>query len=243
VPEPQQTGATVRLMNWNVMYGRHHTDGAVDPAAVAEAIETVNPDVVLLQEVSRGWPIGGGADMLEWLSRRLAMPYYWSPAADGLFGNAILTRLPVSDVRAERFPFIQGPMDRSYQAVTLHLADGSELRVFNTHFQHRKANTPTRLAHSEILFEQWGGAAHTVIAGDFNFWPSWQEPLRWQAAGFQSAQDVAGDPAQFTIPSDDPDNRVDWIFGTPDLVFSEFAILSDVVNSDHLPLVVTIELG
>jgi endonuclease/exonuclease/phosphatase family metal-dependent hydrolase len=241
VPAPQQSGATVRLMSWNVMYGRHHTDGTLDPAAVAEAVAAVDPDVLLLQEVSRGWPIGGGTDLLEYLSRRLAMPYHWAPAADGQFGNALLTRLPVSGVHTERFPFVQGPMERSYLSATVHLADGSELRVINAHFQHRKENTPTRLVHTEVLLERWDGAAHTIIAGDFNFWPSWEEPQRFAAAGFRSAQDEVGDPAAFTVPGDDPDNRVDWIFGTPDLLFSDFQILAGVTNSDHLPLVVTVE--
>jgi endonuclease/exonuclease/phosphatase family metal-dependent hydrolase len=242
-PEPAQAGATVRLMSWNVMYGRHDTDGVIDPEAVAAAIEAVEADVVLLQEVSRGWPIGGGMDMLEWLSRRLEMPYEWAPAADGQFGNAILTRLPRSDVRAERFPFVQGPMERSYQSVTLHLDGDRQLRVFNTHFQHRKGNTETRLAHSEVLHVAWGGAPRTIIAGDFNFWPSWPEAKLWEDAGFVSAQDITGHGAEFTAPSHHPDNRIDWIFGTPDVRFSDFAILTDIVNSDHLPLVVTVTVG
>ncbi len=242
VPEPDQTGATIRLMNWNVMYGRDHMGGHVDPESIAAAIEAVDPDVLVLQEVSRGWPIGGGMDMLEWLSRRLEMPYEWAPAADGQFGNAVMTRLPVSEVVAERFPFVQGPMERSYQAVTVELDSGHQLRVFNTHFQHRRENTPTRLVHSQVMLEAWNGRPHTIMAGDFNFWPSWEEAEVWAAAGFSSAQDEVGDPFEFTVPSHDPDNRVDYIFGTPDLTFSEFAILSDVVNSDHFPLVVTVTL-
>jgi endonuclease/exonuclease/phosphatase family metal-dependent hydrolase len=240
VPEPEQTGATIRLMNWNVMYGRDHIGGHVDPEAIAAAIEAVNPDVLVLQEVSRGWPIGGGMDMLEWLSWRLEMPYEWAPAADGQFGNAIMTRLPVSDVVAERFPFIQGPMERSYQAVTVELDSGDQVRIFNTHFQHRRENTDTRLVHSQVMLEEWDGRPHTIMAGDFNFWPSWPEAEVWAAAGFVSAQDEVGDPFEFTVPSHDPDNRVDYIFGTPDLTFSDFAVLSGVVNSDHFPLVVTV---
>lgn len=241
-PAPEQSGDAVRLMSWNVMYGRDHPHGTVDPEAVATAIEVLDPDVVLLQEVSRGWPIGGGVDMLEYLSGRLAMPYEWSPAADGLFGNAMLTRMDYSDVEIERFPFVQGPMDRSYLAATLTLDGGQRLRVFNAHFQHRKESTPTRLVHTGVLHEEWDGAAHTVIAGDFNFWPSWEEADLWETAGFVSAQDVTGHGAEFTVPSDDPDNRVDWIFGTPDLAFADFDIRSGVANSDHFPLVVTVTL-
>lgn len=237
------TGAAVRLMSWNLMYGRHPTRGDIDLEAVAAAVEAVDPDVLLLQEVGRGWPIGGGADMAEWLSRRLRMPYEWSPAANGQFGNALLTRLPHSDVEKARLPFGQGPMERSYLATTLHLAGGRELHVVNTHLQHRKENTPTRLRQSEALLAAWGGEPRTVIAGDFNFWPSWREADLWEDAGFVSAQDVTGHGREFTVPSDDPDNRVDWIFGTPDLTFADFAIRSGVTASDHFPLVVTVALN
>ena len=82
-----------------------------------------------------------------------------------------------------------------------------------------------------------------MIAGDFNFWPTWEEARLWADAGFTSAQDVTGHGAEFTSPTDHPDNRVDWIFGTPDLEFSDFAILSGVTNSDHFPLVVTVGPG
>ncbi|HEY8452425.1 MAG TPA: endonuclease/exonuclease/phosphatase family protein [Natronosporangium sp.] len=242
VPAATQTGADLRLMSWNVMYGRHHTDGVPDPEAVAAAIEAAAPDVVLLQEVSRGWPIGGGVDLLEYLSRRLAMPYRWSPAADGQFGNAVLTRLPVRDVVAERLPFVQGPMERSYLAVTLRLDGGREVRLINAHLQHRKENTPTRLVQTRALLDAWGGLSATVVAGDFNFWPSWPEAGLWEEAGFVSAQDVTGHGGEFTVPSDAPDNRVDWIFGTPDVSFSDFEILTDVTVSDHFPLVVTVSV-
>lgn len=243
-PAPAAAPAnSVRLMSWNVMYGRSHTGGGIDLGSLAAAVEAVDPDVLLLQEVSRGWPIGGGADSLEYLSRRLAMPYVWSPAADGLFGNALLSRLPLTDVEAGRLPFVQGPMERSYVAATVRLADGGQLRVFNVHLQHRTENTPTRLVQSEALLDAWGGREHTVIAGDFNFWPSWPEARLWNDAGFGSAQDLAGQSAAFTVPSDRPDNRVDWIFGTPDLAFSQFQIVSQVTASDHLPLVVTVELN
>jgi endonuclease/exonuclease/phosphatase family metal-dependent hydrolase len=241
VPESDQSGATVRLMSWNLKYGRHHTDGTVDLESVAATVERVDPDVLLLQEVSRGWPIGGGTDMAEWLSDRLEMPYDWAPAADALFGNALFTRLPLSDVDMERLPFVQGPMQRSYLTATVQLDQG-QLHLINAHLQHRTENTPTRLVQSEAVLSAWDGAPHTVIVGDFNFWPSWPERELFDAAGLVSAQDTTGHGGEFTTPTDDPNNRVDWIFGTPDLAFAEFAVLTDAANSDHFPLVVTVEL-
>ena len=239
-PAPvDRQGTAVRLMSWNIRYGRDAA-GRVDPEAIAAAIAAQAPDVVLLQEVSRGWPIGGAVDLAEWLGRRLGMRYEWSPAADGQFGNLTLTRLPVAGVVAARLPYVQGPMRRSYLAVTLRLPGDARLTLVNTHLQHRRENTPTRLVQGEALLSRWAGGARTVLAGDFNFVPSSAEADLFRAAGLVSAQDAAGDAAAFTAPAADPATRIDWIFGTPDLEFAGFALLDEVTNSDHLPLVVTV---
>jgi endonuclease/exonuclease/phosphatase family metal-dependent hydrolase len=239
-PAPvDRQGTAVRLMSWNIRYGRDAA-GRVDPEAVAAAIAAQAPDVVLLQEVSRGWPIGGAVDLAEWLGRRLGMRYEWSPAADGQFGNLTLTRLPVAGVVAARLPYVQGPMQRSFLAVTLRLPGDARLTLVNTHLQHRRENTPTRLVQSEALLSRWAGGPRTVLAGDFNFHPSSAEADLFRAAGLVSAQDAAGDGGAFTAPAGDPATRIDWIFGTPDLEFAGFALLDEVTNSDHLPLVVTV---
>ncbi len=48
---------------------------------MAKVIEAEDPDVIALQEVSRGWVVNGSVDMLAWLSQRLDMDYVWGPAA------------------------------------------------------------------------------------------------------------------------------------------------------------------
>lgn len=240
VPQPTQQGSSVRLMTWNVAYGSNN-QGAVDLEAIARGIEAQHVDVALLEEVNRGWPIGGGTDMAQWLARRLRMHFVWSPAADGQFGNLLLTRLPIENVVAERLPYIQPPQQRSYVAATLVLKTG-RLRIIGTHLQHRKENTRTRLAQIDRLLRAAGDTKPLIIAGDMNMWPQWEEPQKLISAGFVSAQDVTGHGGEFTSPTPVADNRVDWIWGTPDVKFSDFAIQKDVVTSDHFPLVVTVTI-
>lgn len=236
------TSATdLRVLSWNVKYGRDDASGQADPHQLAEAIRAVNPDVVVLQEVSRGWAIGGGVDVAEYLSRELGMPFTWSPAADGQFGNLLLTRLPVSAVRTGRLPYGQGPMWRSYLKATLTL-HGRTLDVITAHLTHRKPNTPTRLAQVDGLLAQVDPAAPTLIAGDFNFWPSWPELRSFTGAGWVSAQDVTGHGAAWTSPTDRPTNRVDWVFGSPQVAFTDFAVLDQVTASDHFPVLATLTL-
>ena len=85
-------------MSFNVHNG-FSRDGRLDLEAIAQVIEASGADVVGLQEVSRGWLINGSADMVQWLSQRLGMAYVYGPTEGALWGNALLSRLPVLAVR------------------------------------------------------------------------------------------------------------------------------------------------
>ncbi len=232
---------TLRLVTWNLHYGVDN-DAVVDPGAIARVLRAQHPDVVLLQEVDRGWPIGGGTDLAEWLSRSLAMPYVWSPAADGQFGNVILSSLPLSDVDTGQLPYGAGPQHRSYASAKVELASGRKVRVMTAHLQDHTDNHPTRLAQIGVLLRHWNHANPAVIAGDFNSMPGWPEIQRFDGAGLVSAQDTAGRTGLLSSPTDRPKYRPDWIFGTPDVSFSDFA-MPDTKASDHFPLAVTVQLG
>src|SRR3546814_12363667 len=75
-------------------------DGEFDPRAVAAQIADQDPDVVLLSEVDRAWLLNGGQDQLAILARLLDMEAHSGPAADPVWGAAILPDLPAADVRS-----------------------------------------------------------------------------------------------------------------------------------------------
>ncbi len=233
--------ATYRLVSWNLHYAANRA-GAIDPESIALAIEKQRADVVMLQEVSRGWPIGGGLDGAEWLSRRLGMPYVWAPAADGQFGNLILSRLRIVNGSTHLLPRGEGSMNRSYAAATVELSSGRKARLVNVHLTHRESDTATRLAQIKALLKANSRSGPTVIAGDFNSVPGSEEIALLRDAGLVSAQDNTGNGDLLTSPTDRPQHRVDWIFGTPDVHFDDFA-RPRVTASDHFPLAVTARLG
>ena len=219
----------LRLMTWNVEYGRDNASGGVNPAQIAEVIRGQNPDIVVLQEVSRGWAIGGGTDLAEYLRRSLGMAAYWAPAADGQFGNLLLA--PKSrkvEVEHHFLPYGQGPMWRSYLKV-----ETGGLRIIATHLTHRKENTPTRLEQIQTILDE----KPDIVVGDLNFWPTWQERRLFVSAGFFSAQDETGNGAGFTSPTSRPTNRVDWVWTGRRVEVGGFRILSEVKASDHFPVV------
>ena len=232
--------ATVRILVYNI-HGGVNVDGQVDPEATALAIEAQRPDVVVLNEVARGWPIFGGLDAAEWLSRRLKMPYLFEPAADLQFGNAILARLPVIASSGGRLPFGEGPQQRSYLSVTVDVG-ARELVVIGTHLQESASDPQTRTRQIESLLDAWGGVTPVFVAGDMNMQPGEEDVQLFLDAGLVSVQDAIGDscePTAFEPKPEKPCDRPDWIFATPDLRLADFVIMRTPA-SDHLPIAVTV---
>src|SRR5690625_557108 len=232
----ERDDAQMRVLSWNLHYG------VSDQPRVAldEILETVSahsPDVVLLQEVSRGWILGGGADMLTWLASGLDMTAAWSPAADGQFGNVVLSKWPISNIQAQRLPYGAGPQKRSFVSATI-AHPGSDVRVTSTHLQHRSGNAYTRLEQVDALLEHVTASdngAVTVLGGDFNAEPNSLEIETLTEAGWISTIDAAGNSAQNTHPAADPTVRIDWMFAGTGLKLDDSEVVNGSTASDHLP--------
>ncbi len=183
-------------------------DGRIDLGRVVNTASALcDADVFCFQEVSHGFPDhDGGQDQPAMLASLL--PGYWPifrPAVekvgDGgrlqVFGNMILSRLPVLEIASHRLPW-PATDSRSMQRQALEvLVQGPEgvLRVITTHLEyhseiHRKAQIERlRTIHEEgerrkaIGFEDHSYGAYrtspepigTIICGDFNLGPD--EPL------------------------------------------------------------------
>lgn len=239
-PIVQVDGATFRLMNYNI-HQAINTDGWVDPEGIALEIEAESPDIIVLQEVTRGWLISGGLDVGEWLSRRLEMPYYYAPAADNQFGNVILSRIPVTDWGYKALPLGDVPMARSFLYADFDLGDAGSVTVIGTHLS-AFAEAKDRIPQVEQVLAQWGGAPRTIIAGDMNAHPEDDDTRMFFDAGLTSAQDVTGNSDLLTFISFDPYERIDYIYGSAGITFSDF-VIPLVTASDHLPLAVTVTVG
>jgi endonuclease/exonuclease/phosphatase family metal-dependent hydrolase len=235
-------GPSLRIVNYNIHQGLN-PDGQVDPEATARTIEVLEPDVLMLQEIGRGWPIHITMDTAEWLSRRLGVPFVYQPAADAQFGNAIMTRLPILDHDAGFLPFGQGPQRRSYLRVRIDLGAGRSIALIDVHLQHQEAKSATREAQVRHLLRAWGGEQPTVIAGDMNTQPDEATLSLFTRAGLLSVQDEAGlgdlpTASQESVRGD----RVDYVFVTPDISFSDVAVPYSFA-SDHLPIAVTVSVA
>ncbi|MBD5787067.1 endonuclease/exonuclease/phosphatase family protein [Cellulosimicrobium terreum] len=238
-----QAPLRLTVLDWNLHYGVS-ADPSVRLDEMVSTIAESGADVVTLQEVSRGWVLGGGSDMATYLARETGMRVVFVPAADRQFGNAILwdpAAGGLDDVVLHALPYGVGPQERSAISATSDAA-GLGVRVTSVHLQHREDSTPTRLDQLDALFAAEPVEGPYVLAGDLNAEPGWEEITLVEDQGLTSGQDTAGNPEDLTSPSIAPAHRIDWVLGSDQVTFRTFEVL-DVTASDHRPLLTEIRLA
>ncbi|HLI50685.1 MAG TPA: endonuclease/exonuclease/phosphatase family protein, partial [Thermomicrobiaceae bacterium] len=130
-PSGAPLGSTITVMTYNIQTG-FDRDEAWNLAQTADTIAAAHPDIVVLQEVSRGWLVTSSVDEALWLSRRLDMPVVFGPSSeDSLWGNAILTRAPVLSASNRDYTTTSN-LRRGVLEVELATRAG-KLAVFGTH--------------------------------------------------------------------------------------------------------------
>jgi endonuclease/exonuclease/phosphatase family metal-dependent hydrolase len=236
--EPQAEpgeGYPVRVMTFNLHNGLNPY-GHLDIEALAKVIEEDKADVVVLQEVSRGWLISGRLDMLTWLSQRLGLPYVSGPTADPFWGNAVLSRYPVIEYENHDLPPRDLFLLRGFTSVTLDIGGGDTLRVIATHFHHVEGDSDIRQPQARAVAEFWDGSDNTVLLGDLNARPDAPEIAILREAGLI---DAGAEADEFTFHSTDPYERIDYIWVSPDLTATE-VVTRRTTASDHLPVSATV---
>ncbi|WP_018353000.1 endonuclease/exonuclease/phosphatase family protein [Longispora albida] len=236
-PEDQQASRSVRLVTYNIRMGFDLTGRfAVDD--LAATILDQNPDIVLLSEVDRGWFLNGGHDTLVLLAKRLRMEYVFGPAADGLWGDAILARVPLRSVRRVLLP-PAGPTGAQALGAVAELPGGRKLALISTHFQPDGSNPPAEQARVAAgLLREYPGLP-VVLAGDLNIEPGSSAFTVLTDAGFRDA--FAPSRPVRTFPSDTPREQIDHVLVTEGLTASG-VITPDSQASDHRAVAVTLLL-
>ncbi len=232
------TGWPIRVMSYNLHQG-FGISGSQDLEALARTIEEAGADLVALQEVSRGWVINGSTDMLVWLGRRLRMPYVWGPAADAVWGNAILSRRPIAAWGNQELPRGGAPMRRAVMWAEVELGGGERLLAIATHFHHVEGHGHIREPQAAEVVRLWGGREKAVLLGDLNAHPDAREMAVLREAGLRDAFALAGQGDGFTYRSDRPYERIDYIWLSRDLGAREFKVMPGQA-SDHLGIAVTL---
>jgi endonuclease/exonuclease/phosphatase family metal-dependent hydrolase len=167
---------------------------------------------------------------MAYLEHALGMQATFSPAADGQFGNAVLTSAPILAESVGRVPYVGG-QERSYTRSEVQTEAGPWV-VVGAHLENGDAR------QTAALFDLVGEASPAVIAGDLNVHPDW--PNAANLTAFTDAVAATGDACRTT--SAEPTSacdRPDWILVGPRVEVVSLEI-GTTAASDHLPMVASV---
>jgi endonuclease/exonuclease/phosphatase family metal-dependent hydrolase len=207
-------------------------------ARQADVLRAMRPHVVVLGEVDRAWLLNGGRDSLRLLSARLGMRAVWAPAGDEVWGDALLTDLPVTSVR--NAPLVKGgPTGAQALAVGLRW-QGRDLTVIATHTQ--PPSDWSDLGQAEqlagLVRDAGKDGRQVVLAGDLNLEPGSRPWHTLTGAGLTDAL-AASRPFATPVTGSKP---IDHILVTSGLAGRD-ATNVDAPYSDHPAIAVTLTAG
>ena len=234
-----------RVVTYNIHKGRG-LDTRVRPERIVEVLKEVKADIIALQEVL-SMPNGSPEmDQARYFAEALGYSLTVGETRKirgGIYGNVLLTRMPV--VRSENYDIsVKYREQRGCLRVDLQLEEHLLLHVFNVHlgtlFYERRTQARKLVHHAILHNPELHGIR--VIMGDFNEWrPGYI--TRLFETHFQKAGTQAETPK--TYPAVRPTLMLDHIYFDSALRPEQILVHQTAAAlraSDHLPLVVDLEL-
>ena len=247
---PLANSRVVRIMTYNV-HACLGMDGRLSTERIARVIAQCDADVVALQELDVGRVRSGAVDQAHQIAERLEMEFHFHPAIqleEEQYGDAVLSRFPLRLVRAAGLPGVPGvwrePRGALWTAITV---GDRELQLINTHLglsaRERRVQVEALIGPEWLADPRCTGP--TVLCGDFNALPRSLTCRRIGALLRDAQQDLENHRPRRTLPGRLPLGRIDHVFVSREIIIRQVRVpRTDLarVASDHLPLLVEIEL-
>ncbi|MEO1981038.1 MAG: endonuclease/exonuclease/phosphatase family protein [Fuerstiella sp.] len=237
-----------RVVTYNIHKGIGGLDRRYRPERIVETLMRYQPDIVLLQEVDDQVPRSRCDCQVELLADALEMKHHAFQRnvklKRGHYGNAILSRFPLTDVQHVDLTI---PLKKRRRALLAHCRlkfEGHQRSVLigNVHlglagFERRIQLR--RLLSTEVV-QHTQQRTPTIIAGDFNdVWGELGKRIMLPEGFATIGKSIRTFPAAFPV------RGLDRVFYRGDLKTDHaFASRSKIARqaSDHLPLVVDFQL-
>jgi len=229
----------VRVVSWNV-HGCVGTDRRFDPRRTALLLASLEPDLVLLQEVGDNRGIHPPVDQASTIAAQLGLTCAVGiTLRQGLYGygNATLTRFPVLDSESVDLS-VRGREPRVALRVVVG-RDELRLTTLNVHLGLGPGERRHQLRHLLPAIER---QRPLVLGGDFNDFPPGPvtSTLRHRLFDAGAALQLSR-----TYPSRHPLLRLDRVYLSSEVRLHEIRIERAAafrIASDHLPIVAELEV-
>ncbi len=233
----------LRVATYNV-HGCVGMDGQRSEARIAEVIASMSADLVGLQEIDRGCTRSGGIDQTAAIAQQLGWHHHFQLAmkqADGDYGDAIISRFPISFGRAIELPgvapwYCRETRGAAYVTVETELGP---VAVVNTHLG---LGRQERWLQAQLLTStDWLGAAQSpmILLGDFNSL-GWSRSFRLLGRKLRNVRTLVRTAKSLrTFPTKFPMIALDHIFVNAALQPINIAVHRTQlarIASDHYPL-------
>ena len=233
----EESPKILRVLTYNIHHGEG-VDGKVDLQRQADVIRAAKPDIVALQEVDDRTMRTGKIDQTTELARMTGLHGRFVHQLDfegGRYGQAILSRIPISDVTLHWLPGTPDRERRMAGMVTFEF-HATTIRFVTTHLHHNSDETRKDQARelNRLFAADDEQQLLTFLAGDFNAVPQ-SEPLELLNERWESA---TNSPATLTFPAARPERQLDYILFRPlgGANVLTASVLDESVASDHRPL-------
>ena len=218
------------VAGWNIH--RYLGRGGRDVNRTIRVIRELDADVTGLQEVVAGSQ-GGTLPTAHELSEATNREAVFGPTLlhrHGKYGNALLTRLPIKDVRRHDLS-MDGREPRGLLDVILD-AGGRDLRVVNTHLGLTLWERSRQVQNLLDILER-DHSGPMVLMGDFNEWIPFHISLKPIVERFGHT------PSPRTFPARFPIFPLDRVWTTPEGTLKSLEVHDSPLArlaSDHLPV-------
>lgn len=204
---PPVVGTTLRIATYNIN-GGYDAEQGFQLEVIARTIEASLADVVVLQEVDAGRPVGYGIDQVQFLARRLRMYQYYQSTGGELYGIAILSRWPISAPSQVMLPS-PGRQMGAIRVLLQDSASGRYVTVIGT--QLSPGQEDERTDQLSVLLSL-ADSSPMLLAADLGASPDDVVYGQLLASGFVDPDTVLGIERGFTTPARNPTLRHDYIF-------------------------------
>lgn len=220
-----EPGAAVRVMTFNLRNPLLGGDAEQRTQMVIDAVTALSPDFVALQEIVEQPTMDNRAEVI---AAATGYEWAWAVSTDATLyteGTGLLSRWPLTWTEHVELPHMDlGINTRVTVGATADTPSGPK-QFFAGHWTiSDDPQVKADQARASLEFVRQHAQAGAVLAGDFNATPDSlaMQLLRGDASHGGVTGDLSdawqaarpGDPG-FTFPSDDPDQRIDYIYVVP----------------------------